>query len=90
MLIGLVAKEKAAQLSDSAVAAQSLHKAFGRGILKMMRSTDHGRYLEEIGLGSDIPLCAAVDSVPVLPLLDGNVIKLRRDPPETFTLESGS
>lgn len=89
MLISLAAKGKDALLSDSAVAAQSLHKTFGRGILKMMRGTDHGRYLQEIGLGSDIPLCAALDSVPVVPLLEGNVIKLRRELPEQHSETGG-
>lgn len=89
MLIGQAAKGKNALLSDSAVAAQSLYKTFGRGILKMMRGTDHGRYLQEIGLGSDIPLCAALDSVPVVPLLEGNVIKLRRELPEQHSETGG-
>ena len=87
MLISLLAKES--QLSDGAVAARSLHRTFGRSILKMMRSTDHGRYLEEIGLGSDIPVCAAIDTVPVVPLLEGNVIRIRRDHPEPPSPESG-
>jgi 2-phosphosulfolactate phosphatase len=66
-------------LSDAAHAALTLHKTFGRSILRMMKSTEHGRYLSEIGFEQDLAVCAAVDTVPVLPHLAGSVVKLRRD-----------
>lgn len=66
-------------LGDGAVAAVALHKAFGKNILRMVRTSDHGKYLAEIGFGDDLPLCAAVDGIPVVPHLVGNVIKLRSD-----------
>jgi 2-phosphosulfolactate phosphatase len=62
--------------NDSAVAAMTLDKTHARGILKMLKNSDHGRYLASIGLEADLPLCAAIDSVPVLPKLDGTVLKL--------------
>jgi 2-phosphosulfolactate phosphatase len=80
MLIARVAEDQDPVLTDSAVAAMSLYRGFGRGILKMMRNTDHGRYLEEIGFGDDIRYCATTDSHSVVPLLEGNVIRLRRLP----------
>ncbi len=80
MLVSRVVGEREASMSDSAIAAASLYRSLGRAILKMMRTSDHGRYLEEIGFGADIRYCAAVDSVPIVPLLDGNVIRLRREP----------
>jgi 2-phosphosulfolactate phosphatase len=67
------------ELSDSSRAALALYKSFGRSILKMMKASDHGRYLQEIGFEEDIKICAAVDSVPVVPILNGNVIKLRKE-----------
>jgi 2-phosphosulfolactate phosphatase len=67
------------ELTDSSLAAQALQKAYGRSILKMLKNTEHGRYLIEIGYAEDIKLCADVDSVPVLPVLSGNVIRLRKD-----------
>jgi 2-phosphosulfolactate phosphatase len=70
-------------LSDGAQAALTLHKAFGKGIPRMVRSTEHGRYLAEIGFEADLAACAAVDSVPVLPHLAGSVVKLRRDSEKT-------
>jgi 2-phosphosulfolactate phosphatase len=79
MLIARVAEDQEPVMSDSAVAAMSLYRSLGRGILKMMRTSDHGKYLEEIGFGGDIRYCAAVDSVPVVPLLEGNVFRLRRE-----------
>jgi 2-phosphosulfolactate phosphatase len=71
------------ELSDAAEAARSLHKSFGRSILKMMKSTEHGRFLAGIGFGPDLAFCAALDTVPVLPLLAGSVVKLRRETERT-------
>lgn len=69
------------ELSDSAKAAQALYASFGRSVLKMLKGTEHGRYLIEIGFEEDLKICAAVDSVPVLPMLSGTVIKLRKEEP---------
>ena len=66
-------------LSDGALAAHTLYRSHGKNILKLLRSTEHGRYLQEIGFENDLKLCASVDSVPVLPQLDGNVIRLKRE-----------
>ncbi|MBP8976776.1 MAG: 2-phosphosulfolactate phosphatase [Bacteroidetes bacterium] len=67
------------ELTDSSRAARALYKSFGRSILKMLKSTDHGMYLSEIGFENDLPVCAAVDSVPVLPQLFGTVVRLVKD-----------
>lgn len=71
------------ELTDSSKAAQALYKAFGKSILKMMKSTEHGQFLAEIGFGEDLKICSEVDSVPILPVLSGTVIKLRREEPKT-------
>ena len=68
------------ELSDGAQAARALFKAYGKSVLKMLRASDHGRYLQDIGFGDDLKACAAVDAFPVLPHFDGNVIKLRHEP----------
>jgi len=75
------------ELSDGALVARTLHRTFGRGILKMIRSSDHGRRLLEIGFGEDLKFCAGVDTLPVLPLLEGNVIKLRNDAEKKETVD---
>ncbi len=67
------------ELTDASRAALALYKAHGRSILKLLKNCEHGEYLAEIGFESDLKLCADVDTVPVLPMLSGTVIKLRRD-----------
>ncbi len=69
------------ELTDAAQAALALQKAFGKSILKLLKSTEHGKLLTEIGMGDDLKVCAEVDSVPVLPILNGTVIKLRKEEP---------
>jgi 2-phosphosulfolactate phosphatase len=80
MLVTSVMKDAAAdvELSDGALAARTLYKAFGRNLLKMIRSTEHGQYLQEIGFAADLALCAAVDALPVVVRQEGNVLKSRR------------
>jgi 2-phosphosulfolactate phosphatase len=65
-------------LPDAAVAAMSLYKSLGRGLLKMLKNSEHGRYLEEIGFGDDLKFCAQVDTVRVLPVLEAGVLHLKR------------
>ncbi|HLP17568.1 MAG TPA: 2-phosphosulfolactate phosphatase [Bacteroidota bacterium] len=66
------------ELNDPAVAASTLYKSMGKNLQRMVRATDHGKYLYEIGFKNDIKLCTDIDSVPVLPMLVGNSIKLRK------------
>jgi 2-phosphosulfolactate phosphatase len=73
-------------LSDSAKAAHALYKSFGRSILKMLKTSEHGKYLMEIGFADDLKICAAVDSVPVLPVQIENKIKLRKEEPPLVSL----
>ncbi|MBN1398051.1 MAG: 2-phosphosulfolactate phosphatase [Bacteroidetes bacterium] len=65
------------ELSDSAKAAHAISKTFGRSILKMLKTSEHGKYLIELGFADDLKICAQLDSVPVLPVLAGTVIKLK-------------
>ncbi len=66
----------ALELNDSAVAAMMLDKSHGKNLLKMLKNSEHGRYLTSIGMGEDLDLCAAIDAVPVLPRLAGTVLRL--------------
>jgi len=66
-------------LSDSASAALILYRSFARNISKMLDESEHGRQLIELGFKDDLKMCASVDSIPVLPLLSGNVIRLAQD-----------
>jgi phosphosulfolactate phosphohydrolase-like enzyme len=47
----------------------------------MLKTSEHGKYLIEIGFAEDLKICAQVDSVPVLPILIGTVIKLKKEEP---------
>ncbi len=67
------------ELSDAALAAFTLHKAFGRNILKMLKNSEHGRYLAGIGFAEDLNTCAGIDTIPVLPQFVGSVLKIRKD-----------
>jgi 2-phosphosulfolactate phosphatase len=77
----LKAESLEVELSDSAKAAHALSKSFGRSILKMLKTSEHGKYLIEIGFAEDLKICAHLDSVPVLPILTGTVIKLKKEEP---------
>ena len=77
-------------LTDGSRAALALYKAHGRSPLKMLRTSDHGVHLTEIGFGDDLKVCAAVDSVPVLPTLHGTSIKLRTEEARSESHESAS
>jgi len=75
---------------DSAVAAMSLDKIHGKAILKMLKNSDHGRYLTSIGYASDLKICSAVDSVPVLPRLEGTVLKITPQPVKPARQRTGT
>jgi 2-phosphosulfolactate phosphatase len=64
---------------DGAVAAIALEKTFGKNILRMLQECEHGRYLTEIGFAGDLRMCAQIDSHPVLPMLFGNLVRLKND-----------
>lgn len=71
------------ELSDAALAALTLYKTMGRTLPKLMKTSEHGRYLAEIGFEHDLAYCSALDTVPVIPLLSGSVVRLRREAEKT-------
>jgi len=76
-------------MTDSALAAVALYKSFGRSIPKMIRASEYGKYLMGIGFSEDIEYCAAVDSLPILPQLVGNVVKLKTEKhPATYKVQT--
>jgi len=88
MMIQKLMKDESLELnlSDSAKAAHALYKSFGRSILKMLKTSEHGKYLSEIGFADDLKICAAVDSVPVLPVQIENKIKLKKEEPPVVSV----
>jgi len=61
-------------VNDAAEAARAYDAAHGRVPEAILRQSEHGRYLIEIGFEADLPVCAAVDTVPLVPFLkDGRI-----------------
>jgi len=84
MIINRLCELKPPVLTDGARAAQGLYKRFGRSLLSLLNSCDHGKYLASIGFARDLESCAAVDSVPILPVLvDNTVLKILQPQPPT-------
>ena len=42
----------------------------------MLKLSEHGRYLKEIGFGADLNLCGEIDTVPVLPVWQETGVRL--------------
>jgi len=57
------------ELNDAASVARDYHREHGESPEAILRLSEHGRYLIELGFEEDLPLCAAVDSVPIVPQL---------------------
>jgi 2-phosphosulfolactate phosphatase len=89
-IINVLSEQLDVQLiaDDAGMAAGILDKSVGKGILKMLKSSWHGKFLAEIGFEEDLKVCSQVDSVPVLPMLSGNVIRLARPVPERPTAKA--
>ncbi len=62
---------------DAGTAALLLYKTQKRSLQVMLARTEHGKYLKEIGFGGDLKTCAGIDTVPVVPVLVGNVLKMK-------------
>ncbi|MDI6765604.1 MAG: 2-phosphosulfolactate phosphatase [Bacteroidota bacterium] len=72
-------------LDDGGITCAALDKHFGKSILKMLKTSDHGRYISEIGFSEDLKVCASIDSINVLPMLAGNVLRLQKELPSNST-----
>ena len=67
----------ALDLNDAAEFAAAFERDHGRSPEEVLRRSDHGRYLITLGFEEDLPVCAAVDSVPVVPWLhEGRIAPL--------------
>ncbi len=56
-------------LNDAAEMAREYDRAHGDAPEAILRRSEHGRYLAEIGYEDDLAVCARVDSVPLVPFL---------------------
>ena len=72
-------EQNTVEFGDAGAASLSLYKNHGKALYKMLKTCEHGQYLAEIGFADDLRFCAEVDSIPVVPQLLGNVVKLKKD-----------
>jgi 2-phosphosulfolactate phosphatase len=71
----LLPKNSRVNLNDSARASLILYKGQKKDLLKMLKESDHGKYLIEIGMGGDLEICASVDSLKIVPVLVNGIVK---------------
>ncbi len=81
MLLHLLGEEADIELGlcDASIAAHSLYRTHYRNLHRMLRQSEAGKALEGLGYADDLKYCAGVDTVPVLPFLDDNMLRLRKD-----------
>lgn len=56
-------------VNDAAAMAEEYDRTHGGSPEAILRRSEHGRDLVEMGFEEDLPVCAKVDSVPVVPVL---------------------
>ncbi|MEA2021875.1 MAG: 2-phosphosulfolactate phosphatase [Candidatus Caldatribacteriota bacterium] len=61
--------------TDANLTAQMLYTQYADNILGMLKESQHGQYLESIGLGRDLEFCSSVDIFDIVPIFkDGMII----------------
>jgi 2-phosphosulfolactate phosphatase len=64
-------------VNDGAVAAQSLWDQCKADSSVATWQCEHGKFLIGLGFGNDLSVCAAIDSIPVVPVMrDGRLVAL--------------
>ena len=61
-------------LTDTARAAEILYEQFSDSLVKLVKNTVHGKYLQSIGFSEDVEYCAQVDSLEIVPILINKTI----------------
>lgn len=70
-------KQTKAEINDAAQSAMLIDRKYGSSLKRLFGASAHGIALAEAGFGADLVACAAVDSVPVLPVYqDRQITKL--------------
>ena len=67
------------ELSDGATAALILFEKFKNSLDELVAQSRHGRYLAGIGMEADLPVCADVNRIPVLPVYKDGKIRLVKE-----------
>ncbi|MBU0517564.1 2-phosphosulfolactate phosphatase [bacterium] len=66
------------ELNDGATAAAILADKFRNKIPEIVANSHHGRYLTEIGAENDLPFCADLNRLPLLPVFNDGRITANR------------
>jgi 2-phosphosulfolactate phosphatase len=64
------------QLNDAALAASLIDRKYGDNLMRLFNTAAHGRALAAAGFEADLAACAAVDSVPVIPIYQDRQITM--------------
>ncbi|MCJ7656669.1 MAG: 2-phosphosulfolactate phosphatase [Candidatus Atribacteria bacterium] len=64
------------QESDANLTAQLLYEKFGNHILAILQKSQHGRYLESIGLNEDLKFCSQLDFFHIVPMVREGIISI--------------
>lgn len=70
----LTGAQASVDINDAAQAAMLIDRKFGRTLKKLVNTSAHGAALAEAGFGDDLAACIAVDSIPVVPILQDRQI----------------
>lgn len=60
------------ELTDAARTAVDLYTLYGERLSDMVRQSNHGRYLDSIGLGPDLEACVQVNTSTLVPRMVAN------------------
>lgn len=63
-------------VNDAALAASLIDRKYGDNLMRLFNTAAHGRALAAAGFGDDLPVCAAVDSYPVIPVYQDRQITM--------------
>ena len=66
----------ACQEADANLTAQLLYEKFSNNILEILRKSQHGRYLEGIGLVEDLKFCSQLDFFHIVPVFRDGIISI--------------
>ena len=61
---------------DANFTTQLLYEKFSNNILEILRKSQHGRYLESIGLDEDLKFCSQLDLFHIVPIFRDGIISI--------------
>lgn len=64
------------KITDSAKIAQDIYKCYSQNFVEFLKSTEHAMFLAQIGFNDDIELSLSTDTYPIVPIVNGNNVKI--------------